>query len=276
MTTYFEYRTIDELIKDNCNFSRQQKEFTLDELSQYDGKNGKPAYVAIEGIVYDISNELDIREVKNIRIIAGKDLTEQFNFYHRIDQIINKSPRIGVLDHGEDIECEINRAAYKRSKKGTKANCKYQQCIPLNALAGLEKILQDTIIQVLELQTEILEYAGTKTDTGAATEGVGTIGGTQGNGSGVGASAVGFELAGGASGGTGGGLGAVSKNTTTLSGSGGTSSGMEPKLGPGVTGGAAGGALGGSYGGTTWRTETTNDMRNKADEKIIHLLFKLL
>jgi len=35
--------------------SRQTREFTLNELAQYDGTMGKPAYVAVNGIVYDVS-----------------------------------------------------------------------------------------------------------------------------------------------------------------------------------------------------------------------------
>jgi Predicted heme/steroid binding protein len=79
---YFDYITIDELIGDNCNFYRQQKQFTLAELSQYDGKNGRPAYVAFDGIVYDVSNESTFKNSRDIENIAGKDLTEQFNFYN--------------------------------------------------------------------------------------------------------------------------------------------------------------------------------------------------
>ena len=32
-----------------------EKEFTLEELAKFDGKEGRPAYVAINGIVYDIT-----------------------------------------------------------------------------------------------------------------------------------------------------------------------------------------------------------------------------
>lgn len=35
--------------------NRVLKEFTLEELANFDGTNGKPAYVAVNGIVYDVT-----------------------------------------------------------------------------------------------------------------------------------------------------------------------------------------------------------------------------
>lgn len=59
MTPHFEFRTIAELLEDNCNFNRKQKEFILDELTQYDGNNEESAYMSTEGIVYDIIEQLE-------------------------------------------------------------------------------------------------------------------------------------------------------------------------------------------------------------------------
>ena len=33
-----------------------QTEFTLEELAAYDGQNGSPAYIAIDGVVYDVTD----------------------------------------------------------------------------------------------------------------------------------------------------------------------------------------------------------------------------
>ena len=32
------------------------RKFTLEELKQYDGKNGRPAYIAFKGKVYDVAD----------------------------------------------------------------------------------------------------------------------------------------------------------------------------------------------------------------------------
>jgi predicted heme/steroid binding protein len=92
---YFEFKTISELIGDG--YYRQQTEFTLEELSQYDGKNGKPAYVAIGGIAYDLSNEATWGEGTHFGLTAGKDLTEEVKSYHGTSKILDKLPKVGVL-----------------------------------------------------------------------------------------------------------------------------------------------------------------------------------
>ena len=59
------------------------KVFTLDELSAFNGLDGMPAYVAVDGVVYDFTNLGAWRNGKHNGFTAGKDLT---------DEIINVSP----------------------------------------------------------------------------------------------------------------------------------------------------------------------------------------
>ena len=49
--------------------------FTLDELSQYDGKNGNDAYVAVDGIVYDVTNAAKWQNGNHYGVQAGTDCT---------------------------------------------------------------------------------------------------------------------------------------------------------------------------------------------------------
>jgi predicted heme/steroid binding protein/rubrerythrin len=79
------------------NFYRQTREFTLSELAQYDGSMGRPAYVAVNGIVYDVSNEATWGGATHFGLTAGNDLTEQFQGCHGMEEILAKLPRVGIL-----------------------------------------------------------------------------------------------------------------------------------------------------------------------------------
>ena len=58
-------------------------QLTLEELKQYDGQNGNPAYVAVDGVIYDVTNVPQWKGGKHNGYTAGQDLT---------DIIKNKSP----------------------------------------------------------------------------------------------------------------------------------------------------------------------------------------
>ncbi|HIX02475.1 MAG TPA: cytochrome B5 [Candidatus Ligilactobacillus excrementigallinarum] len=60
-----------------------EKTFTKDELKQFDGKNGHPAYVAVEGVVYDVTNSPAWKNGEHHGNLAGNDLT---------DALLNQSP----------------------------------------------------------------------------------------------------------------------------------------------------------------------------------------
>jgi len=55
--------------------------FTLDDLAQFDGKDGRAAYVAVDGVVYDLSGSRSWPDGNHSRCslgaMAGKDLSEE-------------------------------------------------------------------------------------------------------------------------------------------------------------------------------------------------------
>jgi len=54
------------------------KTFTVDELAKYNGKNGNPAYIAVDGKVYDVSNNQFWGDKLHAgRFEAGKDYSKQ-------------------------------------------------------------------------------------------------------------------------------------------------------------------------------------------------------
>ncbi len=77
--------------------SDNQREFTVEELSEYDGSNGKPAYVAVNGIVYDLSNEITWGGGTHFGLYSGKDLTNEFVKCHGKEEILNNLSKVGVL-----------------------------------------------------------------------------------------------------------------------------------------------------------------------------------
>ena len=71
--------------------------FTLNELAQYDGSMGRSAYVAVNGIISDVSNEKTWGGATHFGLLAGKDLTAQFQGCHGMESILAKLPVVGIL-----------------------------------------------------------------------------------------------------------------------------------------------------------------------------------
>ncbi len=82
-------------------YKSSTRQFTIEELSQYDGSSGRPAYVAVNGIVYDVSVEATWGGGTHFSLYAGHDLTDQFNGCHggRTENLRNL-PQIGLLING--------------------------------------------------------------------------------------------------------------------------------------------------------------------------------
>ncbi|AOT73033.1 hypothetical protein Gferi_07485 [Geosporobacter ferrireducens] len=75
-----------------------QREFTLEELAQYDGSDGRSAYVAVNGIVYDVSLEATWGGGTHFSLYAGRDLTGAFMGCHSgRPEILRNLPQVGVL-----------------------------------------------------------------------------------------------------------------------------------------------------------------------------------
>lgn len=60
----------------DTDYSDDELELTLTELKKYNGQNGKPAYIAVEGIIYDVTNVSHWKNGTHNGQNAGRDLTE--------------------------------------------------------------------------------------------------------------------------------------------------------------------------------------------------------
>jgi len=64
-------------VQDNTTESSEKLELTLDELSKYNGKDGNPAYIAVDGVIYDVTESKMWKDGEHNGYTAGKDLTEE-------------------------------------------------------------------------------------------------------------------------------------------------------------------------------------------------------
>ncbi len=74
------------------------RKFTLEELAKYDGKEGRPAYVAYNGKVYDVTDaNLWIEGNHMGEHDAGRDLTEGMAASSHGDSVLESMKLVGVL-----------------------------------------------------------------------------------------------------------------------------------------------------------------------------------
>lgn len=69
--------------------------FTAQTLAYYDGQEGRPAYVAVNGVVYDVTSSPRWRDGAHNGFQAGRDLTRQFNNQHG-DSRLSRFPIVGT------------------------------------------------------------------------------------------------------------------------------------------------------------------------------------
>lgn len=73
-------------------------ELTVEELAKYNGKNGERAYVAVDGVIYDVTDSAAWKEGAHNGFEAGQDLTEAIKTKspHGVAKLENVVP-VGTL-----------------------------------------------------------------------------------------------------------------------------------------------------------------------------------
>jgi predicted heme/steroid binding protein len=75
-----------------------ERKFTVEELKQYDGRDGRPAYVAFNGKVYDVSDSfLWAGGDHQGQHEAGKDMTSEVQFAPHGEEVFERVKQVGVL-----------------------------------------------------------------------------------------------------------------------------------------------------------------------------------
>ncbi len=79
-------------------FTEPKGDMTEDELSQYDGREGRPAYVAYKGILYDVTGSKLWRDGSHVKKhYAGSDLTDVLRTAPHGEEKILQMPVTGKL-----------------------------------------------------------------------------------------------------------------------------------------------------------------------------------
>ena len=155
MSIYFDFKTINELT--GFDDYRQQKEYTLEELAQYNGSNGRPAYVAIEGVIYDVSNLETWDEGMHFGLMAGQDLSEQFYSCHGIVQILKNAPKVGTLLDEDDMD-DMNGMDNMNNTNGM-SNMNRYYSTPMNRQVAQQDTSKFTPDDWIRYITPLVTYA---------------------------------------------------------------------------------------------------------------------
>jgi len=74
------------------------RRFTAEELASYDGRDGRPAYVACDGKVYDVTGSFLWRGGRHQAMHdAGLDLTHALGGAPHGPDLLARCPQVGVL-----------------------------------------------------------------------------------------------------------------------------------------------------------------------------------
>jgi predicted heme/steroid binding protein len=75
-----------------------EKQFTIEELKEYNGKNGKPAYIAYKGKVYDVTDDYLWTDGEHqSEHSAGTDLTEKMSLAPHMEDVLDRVKLVGIL-----------------------------------------------------------------------------------------------------------------------------------------------------------------------------------
>jgi predicted heme/steroid binding protein len=73
------------------------RSFTLEELAQFDGKDGAPTYVAYDGLIYDVSESALFQEGEHFGHLSGQDLTAAMAEAPHADEVFVGFEVVGQL-----------------------------------------------------------------------------------------------------------------------------------------------------------------------------------
>lgn len=75
-----------------------ERTFTEMDLRQYNGERGRPAYIACQGVVYDVTDAPNWRGGMHRNVhVPGLDLTRSLRKAPHDASVFQRVPRVGIL-----------------------------------------------------------------------------------------------------------------------------------------------------------------------------------
>ena len=75
----------------------ETKTLTTTQIAEFNGKNGKPAYIAYKGEVYDVTQSSQWLDGDHLGHEAGSDLTDQMEIAPHSDDVMERMKKVGTL-----------------------------------------------------------------------------------------------------------------------------------------------------------------------------------
>lgn len=77
---------------------KESQDLTLDDLSQFDGKDGRPAYIAYKGLIYEVTKSKFWKDGSHLKKhLSGSDLTDVLKTAPHGEEKILSMPQVGKL-----------------------------------------------------------------------------------------------------------------------------------------------------------------------------------
>lgn len=87
--------------------SEGEIELTIEDLAYFNGRDGKKAYVAVEGVIYDMTDSVRWTNGQHNGFSAGQDLTNAINeISPHGPSFLSRVPQVGIIvtSYSEDSE----------------------------------------------------------------------------------------------------------------------------------------------------------------------------